>query len=268
MKYDIKQCSAQTLNRIFSPLDKLKNFVFWIRNHDMSQQIYVSAQYTTHWQRQVSILYDIPLMWLDYLARDNKDLFMGKFQARHVEHYLNPAKNLLLYQIDKPNQTLGYLRDQSFRCADQTGAHYIVGVSKVIEREYWHEQFQTNMITLDDKDEESVKLFFKLLKENFGLVEVNALNIKPVSLGSLRQCIANKEKIDFSKREIECLYHLCQGKTAKQTAREMSISPRTVETFIEHIRNKSTTHNKVEVVGRFSHYFSDVPDLPTLLEEQ
>ena len=54
---------------------------------------------------------------------------------------------------------------------------------------------------------------------------------------------------------MECLYHFCRGKTYKQTARDMSISPRTVETYLENILIKTSCCNKVEVVSRYSRYF-------------
>lgn len=56
--------------------------------------------------------------------------------------------------------------------------------------------------------------------------------------------------IKLSKREEDCLYYLLQGKTAKETARFLNLSHRTVEAYIDNIRKKTFTRNKVELVSK------------------
>ena len=48
--------------------------------------------------------------------------------------------------------------------------------------------------------------------------------------------------VDFasllSRQERKCLFHLAKGKTAKETAALLCLSPRTVEAYLEQIKNK------------------------------
>jgi DNA-binding CsgD family transcriptional regulator len=64
----------------------------------------------------------------------------------------------------------------------------------------------------------------------------------------LTEKVPKKSKLHLSKRESECLHYLVQGKTAKQTAQILSISHRTVETYIENLKLKLKCKNKAELM--------------------
>ncbi len=54
----------------------------------------------------------------------------------------------------------------------------------------------------------------------------------------------------FSKKEFECIQHLSMGKTIKEIARLISVSPRTVEVYINNMKKKvkgQTTSKLIEV---------------------
>jgi DNA-binding CsgD family transcriptional regulator len=55
----------------------------------------------------------------------------------------------------------------------------------------------------------------------------------------------------LSARQTQCLFYLSQGHTYKEIAREMSISPRTVEYYIEIIRDKTGCARKFELVSYY-----------------
>lgn len=256
---DIEKCSIQYLKSVLSSFDEQSDYVFWIRNADMSRQIYMSGTYNSVWQRDPGILYDIPLLWLDYLAKEGRGSFMRQFQERHEQGYQDPLKNVVLYQIETPEDQLRYLRDQCVKCENRAGKEFIVGMSRSIQADIWYNQFESNNIHSQGCDEKFFRAFLSALKDSFGISVKEPLNrFGGSSVSTLRQYLLNREDLFFSKREIECLFHLCSGKTAKQIAREMSISPRTVETYVESIRNKSDTQSKLEVISRFAHYFMGV----------
>jgi LuxR family quorum-sensing system transcriptional regulator SolR len=63
---------------------------------------------------------------------------------------------------------------------------------------------------------------------------------------SMRQIIKN---FLFSPREIDCIKKLLIGKTMRETADELFISPRTVETHVENIKNKIGCNKKSELIA-------------------
>lgn len=56
-------------------------------------------------------------------------------------------------------------------------------------------------------------------------------------------------QVSLTNRETACLLFLMKGKTAKQIAREMCISYRTVECFITHIKEKMHCNLKSEIIA-------------------
>jgi DNA-binding CsgD family transcriptional regulator len=62
----------------------------------------------------------------------------------------------------------------------------------------------------------------------------------------------NTFKFDkFSKREQDCLGLFLEGKTAKETAKVLNISPRTVEEYLANIKRKLGCKNKYELLKVF-----------------
>jgi DNA-binding CsgD family transcriptional regulator len=54
--------------------------------------------------------------------------------------------------------------------------------------------------------------------------------------------------VQFSMRELECMRLLTRGYTQKMIAKELGISPRTVETHLQHIKEKTQTYSKGDLV--------------------
>ena len=54
----------------------------------------------------------------------------------------------------------------------------------------------------------------------------------------------------LSKREIECLHYLVEGKAAKEIARKLDISPRTVELHIANIKGKMKCKSSLELISQ------------------
>lgn len=66
----------------------------------------------------------------------------------------------------------------------------------------------------------------------------------------------NRLSLDLSKQEKVCVQHLCCGLSFKEIAREMKISPRTVETYLERSKIKLDCHRKTELILKFIKKFS------------
>lgn len=65
----------------------------------------------------------------------------------------------------------------------------------------------------------------------------------------------NGSFIKFSSREIECLNNLCFGKTSKEIAKTLNISPRTVESHINKIKLKTGYYSKSDLIKLFQDSF-------------
>lgn len=62
--------------------------------------------------------------------------------------------------------------------------------------------------------------------------------------------VEDDDEIYLTTREVECSYCLIYGYTAKQMAKAMKISPRTVENYIYNLKSKFKTDSRAGLIGK------------------
>lgn len=106
-------------------------------------------------------------------------------------------------------------------------------------------------LTLREMDMRLQSLQIKLRCKN-----LTALIEKAISIGFVRRRLLRCERhschdnIQFSPRESAILKLIIRGKTAKETARALYLSPRTVENYLAGIKNKIGAKNKSELIEK------------------
>ena len=58
------------------------------------------------------------------------------------------------------------------------------------------------------------------------------------------------KKYKLSKRQVECLYYLVRGMTLKQIGKTLKLSPRTVEWYLEIVKNKLNCSTKLDLINK------------------
>lgn len=104
------------------------------------------------------------------------------------------------------------------------------------KRAWFQQQFNFSTLSYEDKWAQQAEQF---------LLETRLQHL------SLQE---NNQKIIFSRREMECLQYLALGKSAKEIARDLSISPRTVEFYLQNTRKKSGL-KKEQLFTHLGNYF-------------
>lgn len=61
----------------------------------------------------------------------------------------------------------------------------------------------------------------------------------------------NSQNVTFSKREYECLTCIAKGRTVKEAANILNLSPKTIETHLYNARNKTNCYTKSNLVDLF-----------------
>lgn len=59
-----------------------------------------------------------------------------------------------------------------------------------------------------------------------------------------------KNPFKLTKRQSECLYHLVKGKTMKQIAAALNLSPKTIEHYLEIIKRKLNCYSRTELIEK------------------
>lgn len=200
------------------------NQVFWIRDILFKDQLVTSKIYESIWGRSCRKLHNDPLSWFDYLLPEDRDwLFTYFINQDHTKPYSYE------YRILRKNGELAYIRDKKIPLYDQNNNMIAVaGIASDItaEQALIGSQLETKSLPILD--------LFVLIKTLF-----------------------NKNKITKSnhhyltEREAQCVALLLIGKTAKEIAKKLSLSPRSVEYYIESVKNKFSFNTRNELAGYF-----------------
>jgi len=62
--------------------------------------------------------------------------------------------------------------------------------------------------------------------------------------------IYTQKRQELTPRQIDCLIYLVKGMTIKQIAKELDLSPKTVEHYLEAIRKKLRCHSRYELITK------------------
>lgn len=63
--------------------------------------------------------------------------------------------------------------------------------------------------------------------------------------------MSEQKKIAVTNREFEFLFWLSNGLTAKEIARQMNISPRTVEDYMRKVKQKTNSYRRSQLISFF-----------------
>lgn len=93
----------------------------------------------------------------------------------------------------------------------------------------------------------------------FSMIVGNAVHLaksmEMVLMTGLFNSVSSLKTSKFSKREQEILVYMRKGKTALGIANELNLSKRTVEAYIENIRNKTGMESKNNVLEMLETYY-------------
>ena len=103
---------------------------------------------------------------------------------------------------------------------------------------------------LDLNEEHNISLKSKL-KDNLDLDSISTLSF----LMSLEETLVKDryKNIDLSKRECECLFYMLHGQSAQNISNVLGITRRTVESYIENIKNKMAVSSKRDLIDKAHH---------------
>ncbi len=245
--------SMQKLNQFFSHLNVDDYKVFWIRSADYNQQIYLSPSFETVWKIPCRQLYDYPASWNDYLIGENVSEFVYLLKSRINTEEKVKNNNTVLYRIKNGNDQSVWVKDDHFRLFDANKRLVAVaGIAQAISEIQWMVELKRccEPVSGQIHYEESL---LNILKKEFNLDACCSDHAVLLNndINSPRYVVTHSgARVLLSKREVECLHFLIKGKAAKEIARELAISPRTVELHISHIKDKMKCRTSLELITR------------------
>jgi DNA-binding CsgD family transcriptional regulator len=170
-------------------------------------------------------------VYLEYVGIQNKDLVLG-----HTDYDFPWSMFAGLYRKHEYDALEGNTYSAIHPCADLKGREFLV--------------FNTKTPAYDENNK-IIGIHCHAIEvinpQYFSLVQwLKQSNIdNPLQVYSIGKDFAD---IKLTSRQSECLFFLLRGKVAKEIARILGISYRTVEEHIEQLKLKFNCHNKSELM--------------------
>ncbi len=213
----------------------------------------------------------------DHISRYEEEvsqaLRKGKyFYARIGTPDPNDRFSLMLYEFDIWNSFCLYYKNSNtvdgfyFTSSRENKEiiNFYLNNIKLLERysSYFKEKF-SEATTLKDLVNLSEPIFSSdvFAKQNFN-DENEEIKIKNFSQSlPLNKLVMNKEgqSIVLSKREAECLCYMAFGKTMKEIASCLNLSPRTVEFYVDNMKKKTGLCSKSQLLNMFFNNLTEWP---------
>lgn len=254
----MEKLSIQALNAVFACFDQHPSAILWVRSKDYQRQIYIGPNFEKVWKRPVDLIYDKPDSWNSFLYSDDKHHIIQEINNRISTPDQTNSK--LLYRILDSESNINYIMDEVFMLIDEHNQHVgYMGYSIIMSDREWHDIYNAGVICRDDHQQNKMrKNLVDVIKKE---LKVNAISVK---YNENKKPLKDKALFDTSKivlkhqgkpiiltpREAECIAHLIAGKTAKQTAAALKISPRTVLFHLDNMRLKTESKTKLELLGK------------------
>lgn len=242
----MKKISVQSLNNLFTFLEKQPASVLWIRSKEYERQLYLSGNFEKIWGYPTEKFYNDPKAFNEVLYTSDK--ISAKEMVQKDKHDENDTT--YFYRIQTPHGEIKHIKDWHYLLTDEESNPIgFTGFAQIIPEQQWEEESQR--LKNSDKDEINYQLqkyIFDILKNELHLQtkETNAASSSREKL-ILK---SGKRLVELTQREIECLTHLAVGKSAKQTASIMNVSPRTIEFHLDNIKEKAQCRTKLELLSK------------------
>jgi DNA-binding CsgD family transcriptional regulator len=254
----MEKLSVQALNALFACFDQHPSAILWVRSKDYQRQIYIGPNFEKVWKRPVDLIYTNPDSWNSFLYNDDKHHIIQEINNRITSPDQTNSK--LLYRILDSSNNINYIMDEVFMLINENNQHVgYMGYSIIMSDIEWHDIYNKGVLSEDDHQQNKmrkdlVNVIKKELKVDAISISYNE-NKQPVTENSLidtnKIILRNKGKpITLTPREAECIAYLIAGKTAKQTAAALKISPRTVLFHLDNMRQKTDSKTKLELLGK------------------
>ena len=230
------------------------NDAFWIRSADYSSQLYVSPNYETKWGFSCEKIYKEENYFQQTVCLEDRRRPLFSQTIKQRRKGLPKAENCLLARLEKPNGEILHIIDHSYVLYPALGEPVIAGIAQILKPEEWQDVWNKTPEALNGMMRTSMhKDILSLLTKHFRITDnkLDSFQTKDVKMEKIIFCIYTNEGPHLlSPREAETLYYMVLGKSTKQIAYMLSVSPRTIEKYIENIKLKLNCRKALELITR------------------
>lgn len=245
LQSDFYQISMLGLNVIVEAALKEATLILWIRSPDFAKQLYISENFMEVFRCPADNLFEQPHFVDRFVIRED---FAG-YKKNIDDRLLHPCKaqeKFTYFSIRNCDGDIRKTFDRSFPIFNRSGQQVaIAGIAGDI----------TDHLNQNDCLPDMNNINNIMSEINHALSELKLTFCEPTSTNS-EAVIPGKSyrfgelSLQFSKRQADCINLALKGKTAKEIARELNLSPRTVEEHLTIVKNKLDCLNKIQLISK------------------
>lgn len=214
---------------IFSVQAERSDHVFWVSQLDYQQHLYVSSRFKQLWGQEAAVMYETPTYFDTRLISEDISDFWKKCLKRHNEE----DNGSVIYQIKNEKGEPRWVKDRFMTLYDSSGEPLAAAGIAMDVTQQMDLLKDANVLKQVNEQQSQLKTDYgQLLKDKLRLLVETKQQQRP----------------QLTSREIECLRHLSQGLSARETAERLHISRRTVEKHLDNVKLKFNCHKKVELM--------------------
>jgi DNA-binding CsgD family transcriptional regulator len=239
---DLEKIPPKTMNVLFTFLASMENTALWICTPDYKKQLFLSDGFEKIWGRPKEQMFNSIKVWVETLIPEDLTSIQQELSQRSKEANRCSTVN---FRIHRPDGEVRFLKSTSFTTFDKSARPVaLIGIDENLSAEQWHQSNIIHSKPLPILTELSLILDKQLTDANTATPspETNAIKI-------------NDKIIYLTEREKQCLNYLIEGRSAKETAYFLKISTRTVETYLNNLRQKTNCKTKIKLIGTLQQQF-------------
>jgi DNA-binding CsgD family transcriptional regulator len=242
--------SVQNLVDSFS---KLNSSVIWIRSGDNKSQVFVSKSVEQIYGFSSEQIYENPGVWANWI--DKK--YLGYVLSRAKERIENMKKGIrdyqpMYYEVILPNGQKNFVKNHCYPILAGKQLVGFYGFGETLDQHYWQMLKDGTRQDCEQLQQIGNDIVEKLTGDFKNRVDLES-NGRPNKI--VLEALTPSQKLmwkQLSPRERECFEQLVLGRSAKETARVLSLSYRTVEAYIASIKQKLNCHKKIQIISKFN----------------
>ena len=244
---------SQKLHTLISYITHETNTVFWMRTGDYQSLIYISPNYETKWGFNCQQLQteDLAYWYRSVYAEDLKNpAFINAMKQRKK---ITTAENCFLVRYEQENNKLLHVLNHSHILYPADAEKPIIaGIGQLLTPHEWQDARNKTPEALSGMVQKEIfEDILSLLPEHLNCQKKpsQSTNILSENLDKKKYYVHTFQGVYIlSRREATCLYHLIHGHSAKQIAYALSLSSRTIECYIAHLKIKLKCRKILELI--------------------
>ncbi len=242
----LKEMSSGNLADIFDFISMQTQEIIWICSNDYTKQLYLSPAFKNTRGLERETIYEHRELFPTTILQEDINALMPDFLARQQ----GLCERTLAYRIQSSDKKTHFIKDICFGISDIPGNQVaLFGLAKPVSVQEW-EEIKTKKPIQSFQHASIQKNLAQFVTQNLKLnCAVSKKPIKKPTTNNFYLTTENQQ-INFTPREAQCLVYLLKGQEFKVMAKQLNISPRTVETHFIKIKEKMRCRKVIELVSK------------------